>query len=76
MQSIYGCSYHWLPDLYKRLKLPVYEGVKEALEKYSVQRKKTLDSLKTERQKKRTVQRKVERTRGTASKVAVKEAWS
>ena len=37
--------------------------MKEALEKYGVQRKKTLDSLKTERQKKRTVQRNVERTK-------------
>jgi hypothetical protein len=31
MNTKFGTSYHWLPELYQRMKLPVCEGVVEAL---------------------------------------------
>ena len=31
MNAKFGTSYHWLPELYQRMKLPVCEGVVEAL---------------------------------------------
>ena len=46
-----GTQYHWIPELYKRMKLPVFDGVPEALERYSIQRKRALDKAKTEQQK-------------------------
>ena len=42
-----GTSYHWIPELYQRMKLPVFEGVLDALEKHSVQRKRRLEVAKT-----------------------------
>ena len=45
------------------MKLPVFDGVQEALERYNVQRKRALDEYKTEARKKRRVQLKVQRTK-------------
>lgn len=53
MHARLGTSYHWLPDLYRRLKLPVFEGIVEALEKHSARRKRRLESLKTTPKNKR-----------------------
>ena len=39
MHAKFGISYHWIPDLYRRMKLPVFDGVEEALEKHNLQRK-------------------------------------
>ena len=44
MHAKFGISYHWIPDLYRRMKLPVFDGVQEALEK---QRKRKLEREKT-----------------------------
>ena len=48
-------SYHWIPELYRRIHLPVFEGVVEALEKHSVRRKRRLGVAKTTPAKKRKV---------------------
>ena len=40
MQGKFGTSYHWIPELYHRMKLPVFEGVVEALERDRERRKK------------------------------------
>ncbi len=53
-----GADYHWKPELYKRLNLPVYEGVQEVLSKQNQQRKTMLDVVKTEKTKRRRVQLK------------------
>ena len=31
MHATFDSSYHWIPELYQRMKLPVFEGVQEAL---------------------------------------------
>ena len=53
MHSKFGTGYHWIPELYRRLKLPVFDGVREALEKHSEKRKKALETRKTTLAKKR-----------------------
>ena len=62
MHAKFGTSYHWIPELYRRLKLPVFDGVQEALEKHSVQRKRKLDRKKLTPVKKRRIALKVQRT--------------
>ena len=41
-----GKEYHWIPELYKRLDLPLYEGMEEAYEKVNIQRKRRLEKVK------------------------------
>ena len=53
MHAKFGISYHWIPDLYRRMKLPVFDGVQEALEKHNLQRKRKLEREKTTPVKKR-----------------------
>ena len=55
MHAKLGTSYHWIPELYRRMHLPVFEGVVEALEKHSVKRKRKLVMAKTTPAKKRRV---------------------
>ena len=50
-----GTSYHWIPELYRCMQLPVFEGVVEALEKHSVRRKRRLEMDKNTPAKKRMV---------------------
>ena len=50
MHAKFGISYHWIPELYRRMKLPVFDGVQEAC---NVQRKRGLDRVKTTPVKKR-----------------------
>ena len=45
MHAKHGTSYHWIPELYRRMKLPVFEGILEALEKHSAHRKRKLRQL-------------------------------
>ena len=49
MNANFGTSYHWLPELYRRMKLPVFEGVVEALERHNERR---LEEAKCTPQKK------------------------
>ena len=50
-----GPAYHWKTELYKRLNLPVYDGVEEELEKQNKKRKKALDIFKSEKTMRRRV---------------------
>ena len=50
-----GTGYHWLLDLFGRLKLPVLDGMQEALEKANQVRKKKLDKLKDDEAKKKRI---------------------
>ena len=50
---MHAISYHWIPELYHRMKLPVFDGIQEALERRNVQRKRGLDRAKTTPVKKR-----------------------
>ena len=50
-----GPAYHWKTELYKKLNLPVYDGVEEELEKQNKKRKKALDIFKSEKTMRRRV---------------------
>ena len=58
MHVKFGISYHWIPDLYRRMKLPVFDRVQEALEKHNLQRKRKLEREKTTPVKKRRIELK------------------
>ena len=58
MHAKLGTSYHWLPELYRRMNLPVFEGMVEALEKHNARRKRELELAKTTPKKKRRVELK------------------
>ena len=55
-----GPQYHWVVELFERLKLPVFEGVQAALE--ALQRKLNLDREKTDSSKRKRIQLKTEPT--------------
>ena len=61
MHAKLGTKYHWIPELYRRMKLPVFEGIVEALEKHNMQRKRALELAKTTPAKKRRVELKKRR---------------
>ena len=67
-----GPNYHWIPDLYKRLNLPVYEGIQEAVTTYNIKRRQQLGSAKQEKVKKRRIQLLKFRTKQAAER----RAWS
>ena len=47
----HGLSYHWLLDLFTRLKLPIFNGMPEALKKANEVRAKNLAKNKQKKQK-------------------------
>ena len=47
----YGLSYHWILDLFGRLKLPLFDGMAEALKKGNKVRAKNLEKKKTDEAK-------------------------
>ena len=47
MHAKFGSTYHWIPELYRCMHLPVFDGVVEALQKHIVWRKKDLALAKT-----------------------------
>ena len=51
-----GPNYHWIPDLYKRLNLPLYEGIQEAVTTFNIKRRQQLGRAKQEKVKKRRIQ--------------------
>ena len=57
MYSKQGQGYHWIPELYRRMNLPVFDGVQQALVSYNQRRHKS------DKQKRRRLQLKIERTR-------------
>jgi len=46
-----GASYHWLLDLFARLRLPLFDGMQEALQKANEKRHKNLAKKESERGK-------------------------
>ena len=46
-----GTGCHWLLDLFERLKLPILDGMQEALEQANKNRKKKLEKLRYEKSK-------------------------
>ena len=67
-----GPNYDWILDLYKRLNLPVYEGIQEAVTTYNIKRRQQLGSAKQEKVKKRRIQLLKFRTKEAAEC----RAWS
>ena len=63
MHAKFGTSYHWIPELFCRMKLPVFDGVVEALEKNNAQRKRALAKAKTTPVKRRRIALKKKRVR-------------
>ena len=61
MHARFGVSYHWIPELYRRMKLPVFDGVQEALERCNMQRKRKPEREKTTPVKKRKIELKKRR---------------
>ncbi len=61
MHAKFGVTYHWIPELYRRMKLPIFESIVEALEKHNMRRKRILDLAKTTPQKKRRIELKKKR---------------
>lgn len=57
-----GPQYHWVIELFRLLKLPVFDGIHAALEAFNEQRKVELDCKKTDRCKRRRIELKVEKT--------------
>ena len=53
-----GAAYHWKTELFRRMNLPVYDGVAELLEKRNLRRKRLLEAHGTEKAKKRRVELK------------------
>ena len=43
-----GLSYHWILDLFRRLKLPIFDGMAEALKKANEVREKNLTKKQTD----------------------------
>ena len=56
-----GPQYHWVVELFERLKLPVFEGVQAALEAFNQQRRLNLDRQKTDLSKLRQIKLKTAR---------------
>ena len=61
MHAKHGSSYHWIPELCRRMKLPVFHSIVEALEKHSVRRKRKLEWAKGTPRKKRRIELKKNR---------------
>ena len=51
MHAKFGVSYHRIPELYRRMKLPVFDRVQEALEKHNVRRKRWLEREKVKKRR-------------------------
>ena len=67
-----GPQYHWVIELFRHMKLPVFDGVHRALEEFNELRKQVLENQKTEKFRKRRIQLKVERTKDAQRR----KAWS
>ena len=49
MHARFGTKYHWIPEVYRRIGLPVFKGVQEAraLERHGLKRKRKLERVQT-----------------------------
>ena len=64
-----GKEYHWIPDLYERLGLPLYEGMEEAYKKVNVQRKRRVDKAKESKAKRKRIQMYKNRTKESLQRI-------
>ena len=62
MYSRRGPQYHWVVELFRRLHLPVFDGVHAALESFNERRMAELQRKKTSKYKNRRIQLLMERT--------------
>ena len=63
MHAKLGTSYHWLPELYKCMQLPLFEGIVDALANHNVRRKRELELAKTTPKKKQRIALKKKRVK-------------
>lgn len=63
-----GSSYHWILDLYQRLKLPIIPAVVQGLSKAVEERMAALEQLKTDRRKQGRIRQKVARQEDQAER--------
>ena len=66
--KVRGDDYHWIVDLYERLKLPVVGAVVEALKKAVKERAAELEKQKLEESKRKRIQHKVARAEDQAER--------
>ena len=66
--TVRGPNYHWVIDLYERIKLPVVPSVVEALQKAIAERVSTLAKQKTEEGKRQRINMKVARAEDQAER--------
>lgn len=59
--QVKGKSYHWIKDLYDRLKLPVIPAIVEALQAQVMKRMKEVEKGRTDKKKRNRIQMKVAR---------------
>lgn len=67
-----GPTYHWITELYRKLKLPVYDGVKEALERFGQVRQKQLEKKQQKEAKRKRIHQKIHRK----AEQGVHKLWS
>ena len=58
MHPKFGTKHHWIPEVYRRMGLPVFEGVQEVLERHSAQRNRKSERAQTTPVKRRRVELK------------------
>lgn len=61
MRNKEGSDYHWIPEPYQRMKLPLFGGVVEALKRFE-KRDMKMKEIKEKRHRKSRIQLKVKRT--------------
>ena len=67
-----GRKYHWITELYRRMQLPVYDGLIEKLETSNKTRTKGLEHKKKEEIKRRRIELKCKRTK----EAQARKQWS
>ena len=67
-----GPQYHWVIELFRRMKLPVFDGIQAALETFNKQRKRGLDRKKMVEYKQRRIRLRVQRMKDEQ----VRKEWS
>ena len=70
----HGLSYHWLLDLFTHLKLPIFNGMPEALKKANEVRAKNLAKNKQKKQKTNVLIEKSQGARTGSKKIVGSQA--
>ena len=61
MRERKGINYHWIPKLYQRLGLPLYDGVRKSMFLYGQHRDRVLKKSKEKESKRKRISWKVQR---------------